>query len=226
MKIFVGTSGWMYDWNPDGFDWYIKNSGLNAIELNMSFYRFPFKNQIKGWKKKGKILWSIKVNKTITHLYKLNEKSYRVWEKFYNLFSELEEYIRFYLFQFPPNFKNLDRVEKFLEKYDIKEKFAIEFRNKDILEKDIESWASNLKITLVSIDSPIGTYIYNSNGVIYLRMHGRTDWYFHNYTTDELLEIINKIFQKNPKEIYIFFNNNHNMLENARRMYELLKDFK
>lgn len=226
MKIFVGTSGWMYDWNPDGFDWYIKNSGLNAIELNMSFYRFPFKNQIKGWKKKGKILWSIKVNKTITHLYKLNEKSYRVWEKFYNLFSELEEYIRFYLFQFPPNFKNLDRVEKFLEKYDIKEKFAIEFRNKDILEKDIESWASNLKITLVSIDSPIGTYIYNPNGVIYLRMHGRTDWYFHNYTTDELLEIINKIFQKNPKEIYIFFNNNHNMLENARRMYELLKDFK
>ena len=150
MKIFVGTSGWFYDWNPDGLDWYIKNSGLNSVELNASFYRFPFKNQIKSWSKKN-IIWSIKVNKTITHLYKLSEKSYPVWEKFYNLFSEMENKIRFYLFQMPPNFKKLENVEKFLEKYKINEKFAIEFRNNEILNKNIEEWARELNLSLIHI---------------------------------------------------------------------------
>jgi len=57
MEIFVGTSGWMYSWNKGGnFDWYIQNSNLNAVELNASFYRFPFPNQIIGWSKKGRNL--------------------------------------------------------------------------------------------------------------------------------------------------------------------------
>ncbi|RLF12723.1 MAG: DUF72 domain-containing protein, partial [Thermoprotei archaeon] len=39
MRVYIGTSGWLYDWNLDGsLDWYVKNSGLNAVELNASFY--------------------------------------------------------------------------------------------------------------------------------------------------------------------------------------------
>ncbi|MEM2358961.1 MAG: DUF72 domain-containing protein, partial [Nitrososphaerota archaeon] len=35
---FVRTSGWLYDWNSGGtLDWYLANSGLNAVELNASF---------------------------------------------------------------------------------------------------------------------------------------------------------------------------------------------
>ncbi|MEO0226027.1 MAG: DUF72 domain-containing protein, partial [candidate division WOR-3 bacterium] len=57
MKIHVGTSGWYYEWNQDRtLDWYITNSGLNSIELNASFYRFPFPNQVKAWAKKGRPL--------------------------------------------------------------------------------------------------------------------------------------------------------------------------
>ncbi len=53
MKFYVGTSGWAYKWNKGGnLEWYLENSGLNAVELNASFYRFPFPNQIKGWVKK------------------------------------------------------------------------------------------------------------------------------------------------------------------------------
>ncbi|MEO0119416.1 MAG: DUF72 domain-containing protein, partial [candidate division WOR-3 bacterium] len=69
MEIYVGTSGWYYDWNLEGtFDWYLKNSKLNAVELNVSFYRFPFPNQVKSWANKGKSLrWAIKVSRIITH---------------------------------------------------------------------------------------------------------------------------------------------------------------
>ncbi|MEM4503151.1 MAG: DUF72 domain-containing protein, partial [Ignisphaera sp.] len=56
MEIFVGTSGWLYDWNIDGtLDWYLQNSRLNAVELNASFYRFPFRNQVSSWVKKTSI---------------------------------------------------------------------------------------------------------------------------------------------------------------------------
>ena len=69
MDVFVGTSGWYYDWNKKkNFDWFIKNSSLNSVELNASFYRFPFPRQIEVWSTKGTGLrWSIKVHRSITH---------------------------------------------------------------------------------------------------------------------------------------------------------------
>ena len=78
MKFYVGTSGWSCPWNPDGLYWYLK-TGLNVMELNSSSYPFPFKNNVNSWKRKveGKGLrWSAKVNRYITHVFKLNEKSY------------------------------------------------------------------------------------------------------------------------------------------------------
>jgi len=53
-------------------------------------------------------------------------------------------------------------------------------------------------------------------------MHGRENWYSHNYTKEELKEIADKIEEINPKKVYIFFNNNHNMLLNAQLMKKLL----
>ncbi|MEM1943062.1 MAG: hypothetical protein QXO30_03050 [Candidatus Caldarchaeum sp.] len=50
MECFVGASGWFYSWNPDGsLDWFVRNPGLKAVELNMSFYRFPFPNMLRSW---------------------------------------------------------------------------------------------------------------------------------------------------------------------------------
>ena len=112
MKIFVGTSGWYYDWNKEkSLDWYIKKSKLNAIELNASFYRFPFPNQVKSWARKTKELtiknlkWAVKINRLITHIHKLNKESYTIFKKFLKLFEPLNNYISFYLFQMPPSFR-------------------------------------------------------------------------------------------------------------------------
>ncbi|MEM1742154.1 MAG: DUF72 domain-containing protein, partial [Desulfurococcaceae archaeon] len=81
MQVFVGTSGWLYDWNEEAsFDWYVKYSGLNAVELNASFYRFPFRNQIKSWSSKGSNLrWSIKVHRSITHFHRMKKTALDIW---------------------------------------------------------------------------------------------------------------------------------------------------
>ncbi|MEO0087262.1 MAG: DUF72 domain-containing protein [candidate division WOR-3 bacterium] len=227
MEIYVGTSGWYYDWNLEGtFDWYLKNSKLNAVELNVSFYRFPFPNQVKSWANKGKSLrWAIKVSRIITHRFKLSEKSYSFYERFINLFKILDNYIDFYLFQLPPNFtpKSIDKLEKFIDYTNLKERFALEMRNDKWFKEEYYKWAEKKKITWVSIDAPdFGEIIVKTNDYIYIRFHGKDVWYAYDYSKKELKNIAKKIIEKKPKKVYAFFNNNHAMLKNAQLFMEIL----
>ncbi|MEM2954573.1 MAG: DUF72 domain-containing protein, partial [Candidatus Nanoarchaeia archaeon] len=74
------------------------------------------------------------------------------------------------------------------------------------------------------VDSPdFPKVIFNSNNLVYVRMHGRTFWYSHCYSGKELNEIAEKITAINPKKAYIFFNNDHDMLKNAQKMFKTLK---
>jgi uncharacterized protein YecE (DUF72 family) len=228
MELYVGTSGWLYSWNKGStLDWYVANSGLNAIELNASFYRFPYPNQVKHWSKVGSSLsWSIKVNRLITHRYKLSKSSYNSLEKFLELFKPLEDKISYYLFQLPPSIKPsiLSNVENMLDEFDIKEKFAIELRSNDWLKDEVFEEISKLGITFVSVDAPFASIIRKTSSSIYLRMHGRKEWYSYNYSKKELEDIMKGIKAQNPKKAYIFFNNDHDMLENARSMLKLAKE--
>lgn len=230
MEIFVGTSGFSYPWNPNGLEWYLRESGLNSLELNTSFYHYPYPNMVKSWSNKTKKLspnlrWSIKVNRLITHVFKFNERAFELWKRFQDLFKPLEKNVDFYLFQLPPSLtsKFSYKLEEFIKKTNLKEKFALEVRNLDWFKEEWIEWAKGLKITWVSVDSPdFPLEVYCSNQIVYERMHGRTAWYSHYYTDKELEELKEKILRVNPEKVYVFFNNNHAMLENAQRMFELL----
>ena len=228
MRIFVGTSGWSYTWNAgNNLRWYVEHSGLNTVELNSSFYRFPFPSYIKSWLKWGKKLrWSIKVNRLITHIYRFNKKSYSTWGKFSNLFKPMESLIDFFLFQLPPRFGpgSLEQLQFFLHTVNLGNKAAVEFRNPSWFDKRFIDWAKEIGITWVSVDSPeLPREIYRTSDCVYLRMHGRTEWYNHNYTVRELKKVAEKISNGGAKNCYIYFNNNHHMLDNAQRMRETLQ---
>ena len=223
MEVFIGTSGWSYNWNEgNSLEWYVNHTDLNAIELNMSFYRFPFPNMVKSWSKKGKQLaWVIKVHRSITHHKKLSRESYVIFERFQDIFKPLEEYIHYYLLQLPPHFDNIDTLDLFIDECRC-EKLCIEFRNKSLFNDDIIRWAKKKGVLIVSIDAPNMPEKIMSKRIIYERIHGRTGWYSHDYSREELLDIKNRILSCNPERIYLFFNNNHAMLENAKDMYNLL----
>ncbi|MGC8982337.1 MAG: DUF72 domain-containing protein [Desulfurococcaceae archaeon] len=230
MRIFVGTSGWLYDWNEGAsLDWYVEESGLNAVELNASFYRFPFRNQVKSWARKGGSLrWSIKVHRSITHLRKLSERALDVWFKFKEAFSEMDSLIDFYLFQLPPNYscreEGLRKVEDFHEKTKLGQRMAVEFRHESCFDNNVAKRLEDAGIVVVSIDAPIGTWIVSSGGVVYLRMHGRSAWYGHEYSEEELSEVASRVLSLSPERVYVFFNNDHWMLDNARLMKKLLEE--
>jgi uncharacterized protein YecE (DUF72 family) len=228
MDFFVGTSGWYYSWNEErSLDWFIAKSGLNAVELNMSFYRFPYSNMVKSWVNKDKALrWAVKVNHLITHRFKFNEKAFPAWQKFRDLFSPLDANVDFYLFQLHPRItpELADAIEKFGKETGLQKRFAVEVRNREWFKAEWVSWASNLGITWVSVDSPdFPLDAYNTDGLVYQRMHGRTAWYSHHYSNRELEEVAEKITKTNPEKAYVFFNNDTAMLENARKMLDIFK---
>jgi uncharacterized protein YecE (DUF72 family) len=215
----------MYDWNAGGsLDWYVDNSRLNAIELNASFYRFPFPNQVKHWAQVGKGLsWAVKVNRLITHQYKLSRNCYSAFGKFLELFKPLDDEIRYFLFQLPPLLKPslLDNAEHFLDEFGIAKRFALEPRNTEWFTKDVCAACRKLGITLVSVDAPFARCIVRTSQDVYLRMHGRKSWYSYNYSVRELSEAYKEIEKARPRRAFIFFNNDHDMLGNARLMRSL-----
>ena len=227
MEFYVGTSGWFYPWNEKrNLEWYVTNSGLNAVELNASFYRFPFPTMVKSWSMRGQGLrWSIKVNRFITHTFKFGERAFLSWKKFYNLFTPLEANIDFFLFQAPPSLtpKSASQIEKFFEKTKLGKRFALEVRNLKWFNDEYVNWASRLGMTWVSVDSPdFPRDVFNTSGVVYVRMHGRTEWYAHLYSVEELKEVAERILNIKPEKAYVFFNNDTNMLRNAQEMLKLL----
>ena len=231
MELYIGTSGWSYSWNPNGFKWYVRNSRLNAVELNASFYRIPYKTIVVSWSRLGKELrWSIKVYRAVTHWYKLKApRSLEIFNYFRRVFEPLESIgvIDFYLFQLPPSFhasiKNWSRIEEIASKTELGERMAIEWRHRSWFSHEWLDRAKSLGVTIVSVDSPEIIYYTRTSESVYVRLHGRSYWYSHYYTDEELLDVIRNVLRLKPKKIYVFFNNDHAMLENARRMMELFR---
>ena len=229
-KVFVGTSGWSYSWNPDGFKWYARYSGLNAVELNASFYRLPYKSMAIGWARVGKsIRWSIKVHRMVTHVCRLKQPRALEWFNYLlERVSPLEEngLVDFYLFQLPPSYRagreNWERIEAMASKTELGPRMAIEWRHESWFKHEWIDRVRELGITIVSIDSPDYIFYASTSPYVYVRMHGRSGWYTHYYTDEELEQVAEWITRLSFNRVYVFFNNNHDMLENARRMYKLL----
>jgi uncharacterized protein YecE (DUF72 family) len=231
MDVFVGTSGWYYNWNQTRrLDWFAAKSGLNALELNASFYRYPSVKTVETWANKGKDLrWSIKVNRLFTHTYKFNDAAINRWQNFQQLFAPLDAATDFFLFQLPPKTipHSAPLIERFIQKTGLEKKFALEVRNPQWFTSGWVKWAQELGVVWVSVDAPsLPREVFNVNGTVYVRMHGRTAWYAHNYTRKELEDVAAKIVEAKPTRAYVFFNNDTAMLGNARVMLQILHALK
>jgi uncharacterized protein YecE (DUF72 family) len=158
---------------------------------------------------------------------RFSEKAFDSWKKFERLFQPLEPNIDFYLFQLPPYIKSslAPRIESFIKKTKLEQRFALEVRNMSWFDRRWIDWASALGVTWVSVDCPdFPLDVVNTSGVVYERMHGRHGWYTHYYSDEELEEVATKILRTKPSKAYVFFNNDHAMLDNSRRMLSMLAE--
>ncbi len=225
MEIFIGTSGWNYDWNKGkSIEWYRKNTVFNAVELNYSFYRFPTENAVNAWNSFNDISWSVKVNRLITQNLKLNEKSDRYISDFIRVFDKSKFSIDNLLFQLPPSFglENIGRIIRVGRKFN-KYNPVFELRHTSFFNDDAVKTFKKGGITVASTDSPLGKFYVNTSGKVYLRLHGRKNWYSYNYSKRELSDTLDNIMKLKPRKLYVFFNNVY-MFKNCNLFINLVKE--
>jgi uncharacterized protein YecE (DUF72 family) len=219
---FVGTSGWTYDhWKgcfyPEGlpksrwFDFY--SSRFPAVEINATFYR-TFKDQTYlNWKTRAPqgFGYVLKAPKTITHRKFLLDVEKDI-ESFFRSSALLEDRLEMILLQVAPGTPcDLERLQKALLAFPDPSRAAVEFRNPQWLNPEVEALLRAVGTTFCNVDSPRQTLtdILTSNRA-YLRLHGRKHWYSYNYSISELEEIANlarKLADRGASRVYVFFNN-------------------
>jgi len=234
--IKIGTSGYSYPWNegkPTPFRWYL-SQGLDTVEINGTFYRFPTQPSINTWREAPSGFdFSIKVNQTITHRFRLGgEGALEYFERFTKLFDPMRDRVTFWLFQMPPSFRASDENLAVVEEFFMhaaqrglanKAQAVVEFREKGWWKSDFRKRMEDAGLVFCSVDSPeLPRDIITMNGSLYLRLHGRKSWYSDIYEEEELDKICEQVQDSPAPRKYIYLNNDHGMLPNAFYLKEKL----
>ena len=236
-QTFIGTSGWHYKHWKNNFypqkitpqnwlEYYA--SFFNTVEINKTFYSLPSKKEVKNWYEKtpNKFIFSVKLNRYITHIKKLNISKENI-DKFFDNISLLKSKLGIILIQLPPSLKyNKDKLDKFLKIIPKNYNYAIELRNKTWLNNEAYEILRKNNITFCINDFPgIKTDTIKTSNSTYIRFHGWKKLYGGIYPAEFLKKWVQFIKAQNFEKVYIYFNNdeNANAVKNAFEMKENLK---
>jgi uncharacterized protein YecE (DUF72 family) len=220
--FLVGTSGWTYDhWKgsfyPDDlarvrwFEYYAAH--FPTVEINATFYGH-FKDQTyQKWRDQAPpgFRYVLKAPRLITHRkYLLGVES--DIREFWRSAALLEDRLGLILLQIAPGMPyDLERLRSALLAFGDPHRVAVEFRRSDWFVEEIYALLRELGAVFCSVDSPsmhAGARITSDTG--YIRLHGREQWYVHDYSVPELEEIAalaRRMAASSAKTVYIYFNN-------------------
>lgn len=219
-KIFIGTSGWVYDdwWGlfypedisgPDRLLFYAKQ--FDTVEVNASFYRLPTQTMINAWNRKlgADFHLVLKGSRLITHLKKIKDCQEPLQTFFARAFQLRN--LKVILWQLPPSLhKDLERLDHFLAKVPQHVRHAVEFRHESWWDKEVSAVLARHKAAFVAISHPsLPDKIIPTTDFLYLRFHGPGEQiYNYNYPEHELLDWANRIKPHMlNRALYVFFNN-------------------
>ncbi len=235
INLHIGCSCWNYpEWKNSFYENiptknYFKaySEIFDTVEINNTFYKFPSVENIKKWKNESPkdFIFSIKAPRIITHFNnRFNNKG--LLYNFYSTISHLEEKLGCVLFQLPPTVKyDKTLLNKIIENIDYNYKNVIEFRHNSWWNKNVFKEFTHYKIIFCNVSSPIkDREIHHTADDMFIRFHGVTDWYDHNYSEAELKEWVNIISEYKPKSLWAYFNNTNkgNAAYNAMSFLNIL----
>jgi uncharacterized protein YecE (DUF72 family) len=233
-KIYIGTSGYDYQWNyypkhVNKLMYYANN--FNSLEVNTTFYNIHNRDIWSKWlhNVNHKFVFTCKVNRTITHYQQFNKFSL-----FWKSVSALLPNLKCLLFQFPQRFQyneiNLDKLNMLRPEI----KCAFEFKNTEWFNKTVYDYFKKRRWSIVishyydsGFAPKLNKWIQTSNH-IYFRLHGTTDEYMGSYVLI-LKKLALFIRSLDIKYVFVFFNNtdsNHNnepdAIYDAKKLQQLL----
>ncbi|MBI2930070.1 MAG: DUF72 domain-containing protein [Planctomycetes bacterium] len=220
MEYWIGCSGWLYrDWRGRFYpktlpqkrwfrDHYARR--FRTVELNVTFYRFPTPAMARSWYAQAPagFRFSLKVHRLITHLKRFRGTA-RLLRDFYAVGEALEDKMGCFLFQLPARTvytpENLRRI---LDGLHAGRRNVVEFRHRSWWIPEVTAAFRRTRTVFCTVSSPgLPDDLVRTSDSVYLRFHGRTQWYRHDYSHEELTAWAGRIRDSGAREAWAYFNN-------------------
>lgn len=234
---FVGCSGWFYwHWRdqfyPPGLPtrrWFKHYSGVfRTVELNAPFYSWPTVATVQGWVRqlgRKPFAYAVKVNELITHV-KRFVRTKELVRDFYHVGDVLGERLGCFLFQLPPSYRyTRGRLRSIVNQLDPSRPNVVEFRHKSWWNETVYAAFRAAGIVFCSCSGPrLPDELVKTADDVYVRFHGTTRWYRHDYTKAELAVWAERIRGSGAKRVWAYFNNDREgyAIKNAKELIRLL----
>jgi len=221
MRVYVGTSGWVYDdWHglfyprdlprSRWFEFY--NRHFDTVELNNTFYRLPTEKAVATWCQRSSpdFIYAVKASRAITHIKKLRNAGEYV-AGFIQTVQPLGQKLGPLLYQLPPGMSRNDAVlEPFLELLPADLHHVVEFRHESWFDEAVFSLLGKHRVGFCIYDMPgFTTPLAVTADFAYLRFHGSEQMYGSCYSGSEIDDWARKIAElgRGLTSVYAYFNN-------------------
>ena len=240
----IGTSGIVLPGNKSTFPEEFHNASrlhyysslFNSLEINSSFYKLPLASTFAKWANdvSNNFTFTVKLWRGITHAKDLNY-SHEDVVNFIQSANNVKSKAGCLLIQFPASIdiKFIHKVESILVSIhqlhgQFQWKPVVEFRHTSWYQDAIFKMLDNYNSSLVIHDMPNSKtpFNYEPPGLAYFRFHGPTGMYNGSYSDEFISQQAKQIkqWQKQGKEIYVYFNNTiGDALKNAQLLRDLTK---
>ena len=149
-------------------------------------------------------------------------------EEFCKIEEILGEKLGCFLFQFPPSYRYTpSRLASIARQLDPQYRNAVEFRHHSWWRESVYRRFREHGLIFCSVSAPrLPDELIATNDVIYVRLHGRSRWYRHDYSDEELKVWAEKIATSGAREAWIYFDNDRNAfaIKNAQELAGLLRN--
>jgi uncharacterized protein YecE (DUF72 family) len=241
LQVHIGCSGWFY-WGWRGrfyprelpthkwFAHYIRH--FKTVELNAPFYSWPKRAAVRGWLRqlppRSRFRYSVKANRMITHDHRMEGTAMLVDQFYIDVAETLGERMGCVLFQFPPSFRfTKTRLSTIVKQLDPERaRSVVEFRHKSWWNAEVYRALRRRGIIFCSVSAPrLPETLVKTADDIYVRLHGTSRWYRHDYSREELADWAQKIRESGAKTVWIYFDNDRDAhsIKNARALRRMLK---
>jgi uncharacterized protein YecE (DUF72 family) len=220
MRLHIGCSGWFYShWRgifyprhePTTKNWFAYYANVfGTVELNAPFYRWPTPATVRRWKREAPphFVYSVKVNQRITHEKRMVRTKPLV-QSYYEIASVLGEKMGCFLFQFPPSYHfSAARLKSIVTQLDPTQRNVVEFRHRSWWRASVYRALTARGIAFCAVSAPrLPDTLPSKQRLLYVRLSGKTRWYRHDYSADELRTWLDRILASGAEEAWVYFNN-------------------
>jgi uncharacterized protein YecE (DUF72 family) len=237
-RLHIGCSGWFY-WHWRGvfypsdmptkgwFEHYA--SRFRTVELNAPFYSWPTVAGVQGWLRQAgrrRFVYTVKACELITHVKRFEGTETLICDFGY-IADLLGRHMGCFLFQLPPSFQYTpERLAAIVGQLDHSRRNVVEFRHASWWNDTVfEAFREKGTIFCACSGPRLPSDLVKTADDIYVRFHGPTQWYRHDYSKDELADWAERIQASGAKRVWAYFNNDvgGHAVKNARALARLLK---